>query len=239
MLRRLSGFVMIVNTLIPPLLIAGLVFGGWYVYQKTRAPLHNISLTLDRMNADMNVTLDRTGRVFNTLTEPLTAVKNRVVTASNYISAIPVKLPNLNMPNINLNILPVIERLDEYPWFNLEMKPVSVPLPEISGPEIPGLQETKSAFFTMFGVVDTLASLMDVVVNVNALNQDFVNLAVEMGQLKLAVQQIFSGFWQVIKWATLFLLGWMILGYFLWTARRLKTGFAMLFNKPPGFYSGA
>ena len=64
MLNRIRGFILIINTLIPLILITAIGFGGWYVYQKLAEPVRKMSATLTSLNANARFTIDQSGRAF-------------------------------------------------------------------------------------------------------------------------------------------------------------------------------
>ena len=230
MLNRIRGFILIINTLIPLILITAIGFGGWYVYQKLAEPVRKMSDTLTSLNANARFTIDQSGRAFERLAEPLREVRTKVSFAADYIAEMPVKMPDLSIPNLSLNIRPEIERLDEYPWFYLEMKPVEVGMPSINGPEIPGLTETKTTFSSMLGIMDSMVGIVDIIAGLNQLETDLLRLAVDTGQVLAAIGDIFGKFWTILKWFILFALIWLVFGYAYWTVRRLNEGVKLLFN---------
>lgn len=241
MLKRLEGVVMIVNTLMPLILIGGLVLIGWALVHAVKSaaqePLARIDASIERMEQSIGDARQAAGLLTHAVVE---GVAKPIRETSKTIASIPasvhIKTPDISIPKANLPLKPNVEVKPKAGIppvaVRVWMSDLSVEMPTIKGiaiPEtpIPGLTEVKKVFGDVFGALEGFVDVLRRIASIGTLGDEVTQVLAATGDLIDAVAQATGTLLTVLLALFWFGVFWFLLSYVLWAQRRLRIGWAL------------
>lgn len=231
MLNRLSGLVLIINTLLPLLLAAGC----FSVYEAARGPTRDLLAAADSIHADIvRIKPEVIDAAVDTIGARVALVKQRVDTAGAVISALKRSVA-AGFAHLNLKV-----NFPTMPQFQTPFGLVQVPqLPKI---DFRIGDELAKPFHLIGGAIGYLFDVSDDVQRMLVVVRDVVNSneikrlkthANELGEAWKDVKGVLGSVATVIKILLFLVVPWVGLSYGLWAYGRLARGWALLQGRTP------
>lgn len=225
MLNRLSGIVLIVNTLLPVLLVGGLIG----MYCAVRGPVGQIITSVGEIRGQINIIkpeydkavvvinakiedskerLARVGKTFGDV--------NRVVKAGFSRLNIDTRFPQ--MPRI---VIPHLIDL-QVP----QIPNINVPIGDVLAAPFNGIRDALGFFVVIFTNMKDVANQVGTLLK----HPNIAKIKVEIGKIETAGTELSEvGPWilTIVTVLVVVAVPWMVLSYALWAYRRLATGWAL------------